>query len=143
MNAAPINPIEAAEREIRRDSDDLTRLKQRYPGYDFVFVGKDGNLVTVQAKTVRGELSEMESVVLQLVNSSPETEWTSRSVLSAIQLGALVRLPEKPDAAMNAVGWSLIALMQAGRITRTHQGRGRDPHRYIANKREDKNETPA
>ena len=47
------------------------------------------------------------------------------------------------DVAMNAVGLALTALLDAGRIARTHQGKGRDPHRYTAVKKEDKTEAPA
>lgn len=43
---------------------------------------------------------------------------------------------------MNAVGLALTALADAGRITRTHRGRGRDPHRYTAIKKEGKTEAP-
>lgn len=132
MSETVLDLIQIAEREIRRDSDDLARLKQRYPGYDFIRVAKED----------KSELSELEKTVLGLINEQPDEEWTSRSVVTVIAAGRSYRLPEKDDAAMNAVAAALVALKDARRITRTHEGRGRDPHRYTAIK-EVKDKEPA
>ncbi len=132
MNETVSDLIQIAEREIRRDSEDLARLKQRYPGYDFVRV--DTPRLPV--------LDELEVEILKLINNGSSTEWTSRSVLTALRLGGYHRLPNKVEAAMNAIAAALVSLRDAGKITRVHEGRGRDPHRYTT-KLEEKNEEPA
>jgi len=128
MSETFLDLIQIAEKEIRRDSEDLTRLKRRYPGFDFIPIASNGS-----SNGVQSEPSEMEKTVLNLINEQPDQEWTSRSVVTVIAASKLCRLPEKDDAAMNAVAATLIALKDAKRITRTHEGRGRDPHRYTAN----------
>jgi hypothetical protein len=133
MSATIQDLIQIAEKEIRRDSEDLTRLKQRYPDYDFVRVAKDEDKPAVN--DVRPELSRVQTAVLGLIESSSSREWTSRAVLTELTAGGQVSFPNN-DAGMNAVGLALIALAEAGRITRTHQGRGRDPHRYTPNEKE-------
>jgi hypothetical protein len=139
MSTPILDLIQIAEKEIRRDSEDLTRLKQRYPGYDFVRVGNAEDKPKVN---IRQELSRLQQAVLGLIESSSFREWTSRAVLSELAAGGQVGFPND-DAGMNAVGLALIALSEAGRITRTHQGRGRDPHRYTANREaEDQQQTP-
>jgi len=140
MSETVLDLIQAAEREIRRDSDDLTRLKRRYPGYDFVRVATDDS--KPHTEDARPPLSNMQISILGLIESSTDREWTSRSVLTDLTDHGLVSFPSD-DAGMNAVGLALIALAEAGEITRTHQGRGRDPHRYTAIKKEDRTETPA
>ena len=128
-----LSPIEQAEREIQRDKDDLKRLKKRYPGYDFVRV--DVPKVSISANGYaqnRVGVSEVESGVLEVINDNPDGEWTSRSMVEFLRVMDKTRLPEKDDAAMNAVGYALIALKEAGKILRVHEGKGRDPHRYKA-----------
>jgi hypothetical protein len=139
MSETISNLIQAAEREIRRDSDDLTRLKLRYPGFDFVRVAKDDRAA---ANAAQPELPILQLSILGLIESSSFREWTSRSVLTELVATEQVGFPSD-DAGMNAVGLALIALAEAGRITRTHQGRGRDPHRYTALKKEENIESPA
>lgn len=126
MSQATENPIELAEREIRRDSEDLARLKQRYPGYDFVRV--TGSVVAPAIKETRPVL---QVAILGIIDTSPEREWTSRSMLAALTEGGQVSFAND-TAGMNAVGAALIAMADAGKIIRTHQGRGRDPHRYTS-----------
>lgn len=121
--------IKQAEREIRRDAEDLTRLKFRYPGYDFVKVDQS---TTQQANSQSSgvELSQLERDVIRVMHSmTPDTQWTSRTVVTGMQTQNL-RLPEKDDAAMNAVAYALVSLRDKKKIIRTHEGRGRDPHRY-------------
>jgi len=139
MSETFIDLIQKAEMEIRRDGEDLTRLKQRYPGYDFVRVtGEENNPAGNDA---RPELSRLQTAVLGLIESSSIREWTSRTVFTELTAGGQISFPN--DAAgMNAVALALVALAETGRITRTHPGRGRDPHRYTANK-EVKNQEPA
>lgn len=142
MSDTFLDLIQIAEQEIRRDSEDLTRLKQRYPGYDFVRVDQPAaHRVNVQSPSA--ELTQLERDVIRVMHSmTPGTVWTSRTVVTGMRTQNL-RLPEKDDAAMNAVGNTLIALADAGRITRTHQGRGRDPHRYTVNiETQDQQQTP-
>jgi hypothetical protein len=126
-----IDLIEKAEREIKRDAEDLTRLKVRYPGYDFVRV-----------EPAKRQLSALETAILSLINFETEKEWTSRSVTTALRERP-VSLPENDDAAMNAVGGALIVLVCEKKIRRSHQGRGRDPHRYIAIGKGEQETTPA
>jgi hypothetical protein len=139
MSETFLNLIQTAEREIRRDSEDLTRLKQRYPGFDFVKVIKEEK---PEANAVRPQMPRLQVSILGLIDSLSDREWTSRSVLTDLVDHGLVAFPND-DAGMNAVGLALIALAESGRITRIHQGRGRDPHRYTAIKKEDKTEAPA
>ena len=127
MSTPILDLIQVAEKEIRRDSEDITRLKQRYPGYDFVRVAPEEN--NPAGADARPELSRVQTAVLALIESSSIREWTSRSVFTELTAGGQVSFPND-DAGMNAVGLALIALAEAGKITRTHQGRGRDPHRY-------------
>jgi hypothetical protein len=131
--------IQTAEKEIRRDAEDLKRLKQRYPDFDFVRV--DGETGKPAVSSVRPELSRVQAAVLGLIESSSFREWTSRSVLTELQAQRQASFPND-DAAMNAVSLALIALAEAGKITRTHQGRARDPHRYTQIQ-EVKNQEPA
>jgi hypothetical protein len=72
--------------------------------------------------------------ILDLIDSSPEREWTSRSVATEIRSGGAFRLPERDDAGMNAVAAALISLKEGGNIIRIYEGRGRDPHRYTSTK---------
>jgi hypothetical protein len=122
------NAIEQAEKEIQRDKDDLKRLKKRYPGYDFIPVEKSENH---HQRTPKTEFSALELAVLATVESDVNKEWTSRGVIENLRAIGF-RLPEKEDAAMNAVGSALIELMEAEKILRSHEGKGRDPHRYCA-----------
>jgi DNA-binding transcriptional ArsR family regulator len=116
--------IQAAEREIRRDTEDLTRLKDRYPGYDFVLVDN-----------VRPELSRVQVEILALIESSrDDIEWTSRKILT--ELAGRVSIAGNDDVQMNAVTLALTALRDARKIRRVHEGRGRDPHRYKALEKE-------
>lgn len=133
MSATFQDLIHTAEKEIRRDSEDLSRLKQRYPGYDFVRVAKEVDTSTVN--DVRPVLSRLQTAILALFKSSAAREWTSRAVLTELTAQGQANFPND-DAGMNAVGLALIALAETGRITRTHQGRGRDPHRYTPNEKE-------
>jgi hypothetical protein len=122
------NAIEQAEREIQRDKDDLKRLKKRYPGYDFIPVDPKKS-ENHQQHTPKTEFSPLELAVWATVKSGVDKEWTSRSVIENLRaLG--FRLPEKEEAAMNAVGSALIELMESEKILRSHEGKGRDPHRY-------------
>jgi hypothetical protein len=130
MSDTILDVIQIAEKEIRRDADDLTRLKQRYPGYDFVRV--DQSESAPARITPRPEPSRVQTAILGVIESSSFREWTSRSVLTELTASGQVGFPTD-EAGMNAVGLALIAMAEAGRITRTHQGRGRDPHRYTAN----------
>ena len=125
------NAIEQAEREIQRDKDDLKRLKKRYPGYDFVAVDPKKIAESHPQRTPKTEFSPLELTVLGIVENAVDKEWTSRSVIEGLRVIGF-RLPEKEDAAMNAVGAALIELMEAEKILRTHEGKGRDPHRYCA-----------
>jgi hypothetical protein len=124
--------IDLAEREIRRDREDLERLKKRYPGYDFLQV----NGTSVSSVNREKPLSGIEQAILTVIESLPEQEWTSRSVVAAIRSGGIFLLANSDDAAMNAVTIALASLTETGRIRRTHQGSGRDPHRYQANEKE-------
>jgi hypothetical protein len=135
MENSILNLIQHAEREIRRDSEDLTRLKSRYPGYDFVLVRDQANekpTIPGETRAIKQELSSLEKDVLSIIDSDKTLEWTSRTVEAALRSRGLYRLPENDDAAMNAVSGALISLMDAKKIQRIHQGRGRDPHRYIS-----------
>jgi hypothetical protein len=75
-------------------------------------------------------LSAIEKAVLDVVDSAKDIEWTSRTAILALRAGSSFRLSENEDAAMNAVGLALTSLKDKHRITRVHEGRGRDPHRY-------------
>lgn len=130
MSNTILDLIQIAEQEIRRDSEDLTRLKKRYPGYDFVRVGNDENNSTVS--DARPELSYAQRIILELIESSPFREWTSRTVFTELAAHGQIGFPTD-DAGMNAVGLALNALAETGRIKRIHHGRGRDPHRYTPN----------
>ena len=125
------SPIEIAERDIKRDKDDLKRLKKRYPGYDFVPTDPKKMAENQPQHAPKTEFSELEMAVLAVVNTEVDKEWTSRSVIEILRVQA-VRLPEKDEAAMNAVGSALIELKDADKILRSHEGKGRDPHRYCA-----------
>ncbi len=127
--------IQAAEREIRRDSEDLSRLKRRYPGYDFILVSKPNENLTVDDRKPAPPLSIIQIGVLGVIESSSAREWTSRTVLTELTDHGQVSFPTD-EAAMNAVGLALAALAESGHIIRTHQGRGRDPHRYKAIEKE-------
>jgi hypothetical protein len=140
MSETISNLIQAAEREIRRDSEDLTRLKRRYPCFNFIRVAQEED--GPKANTARPELSYLQNSILGVIVNSTACEWTSRSVLTELTTHDLVGFPSD-DAGMNAVGLALTALSEAGQIMRTHQGRGRDPHRYTSICKEDKTEAPA
>jgi predicted CoA-binding protein len=127
---AMTNAIEQAEREIQRDKDDLKRLKKRYPGYDFIPVDPKKSESPTQRQP-RTDFSELEMAVLAVVAIGVDKEWTSRSVVESLRSQGY-RLPEKEEAAMNAVGYALIELKDAEKILRSHEGKGRDPHRYCA-----------
>ena len=131
--------IQAAEREIRRDSEDLARLKKRYPGYDFVLVSKPAEQLAVSTQKSAPPLSILQIGIIGLIESSSSREWTSRTVLTELTDHGQVSFPTD-EAAMNAVGLALAALAESGHIVRTHQGRGRDPHRYKAIEKEVRSE---
>jgi hypothetical protein len=76
-------------------------------------------------------MSALELKILETINASPDQEWTSRSTVEALK-SVSYRLPEKDEAAMNAVGYALIALKDAKKIVRIHEGKGRNPHRYVS-----------
>ena len=120
--------IEQAEKEIHRDKADLKRLKKRYPGYDFVPVDAAENH---SQRTTKKDFSELSGLVLSVVAIGMNKEWTSREVFENLRSQG-VSLPEKEDAAMNAVGAALIELKDAELIRRTFEGKGRTPHRYTA-----------
>lgn len=120
--------IEQAEKEIQRDKADLKRLKKRYPGYDFVQVDAAENTAQRAAKK---DFSELGGYVLSVVAVGMDKEWTSREVFENLRSQG-VSLPEKEDAAMNAVGAALIELKDAELIRRSFEGKGRTPHRYTA-----------
>lgn len=123
--------IEQAKKEIRRDIEDLDRLKRRYPGYDFIAVSNREATPTAAPVQVAASkvLSAIEQAALDVVASDPR-EWTSREVMTALRESGTYRLPDGNDAAMNSVGLALTALKDANLIQRVHDGRGRDPHRY-------------
>jgi hypothetical protein len=137
MDAPSSNPIEQAEKEIRRDREDLKRLKKRYPGFDFLPL-KNGSVSTTPApaqtittlQTTTRPLNALEQAVLDEMASDLVQEWTSRSVVAALRTGTAYRLAESDDAAMNAVTLALVSLRELDKIERVHEGRGRDPHRY-------------
>ena len=123
--------IQAAEREIRRDSEDLARLKQRYPGFDFVRVEDVQNKAD---QTSAQQPSYLQTAIEGLISTSVQ-EWTSRAVFSELTSRGMVSFNNQ-EAGMNAVALSLTALKDAGKIQRVHEGRGRDPHRYKAIEKE-------
>ena len=123
--------IDQAEKELQRDKDDLKRLKKRYPGHDFVPVDSKRAADGQPQRPPKTEFSDLELAVLTVVDGDMDREWTSRMVLDSLRLAGS-RLPEKEDAAMNAVGYALIELKDAEKIQRSHEGKGRDPHRYKA-----------
>ena len=123
--------IEQAEKELQRDKEDLKRLKKRYPGHDFIPVDPKRVADGKAQRQPKTEFSDLEMAVLSAVNSGMDKEWTSREVHEVLRLQN-VRLPENKDAAMNAIGAALIELKDADKILRSHEGRGRDPHRYSA-----------
>jgi hypothetical protein len=135
VDTSPSNPIEQAEKEIRRDRDDLKRLKKRYPGYDFL-PAKNGSVpitpTTAHAaiQATPRQLSALEQAVLDAMASDGAEEWTSKSVVAALRAGTAYRLAQNDEAAMNAVTLALASLRELGKIERVHEGRGRDPHRY-------------
>lgn len=136
MDVSSSNPIEHAEREIRRDREDLKRLKKRYPGFDFLPVKNGSAPATTPTQTIptmqipQRSLNALEQAVLDEMASDLVQEWTSRSVAAALRAGTAYRLAESDEAAMNAVTLALVSLKDLGKITRVHEGRGRDPHRY-------------
>jgi hypothetical protein len=132
--------IEQAEKEIQRDKSDLKRLKKRYPGYDFVPVDADKAENHTQ-RTAKKDFSELGGLVLSVVTVGMDKEWTSREVFENLRSQG-VSLPEKEDAAMNAVGAALIELKDAELIRRSFEGKGRTPHRYTAIVREEKEANP-
>jgi len=136
-----MNAIEQAELELQRDKSDLKRLKKRYPGYDFVPVDPNKQSQHGQPAQPRTEFSELELAVLSVVDSDPDKEWTSRAVFESLR-AQHSKLPEKEDAAMNAVGAALIELKTAEKIIRTFEGKGRLPHRYSAIRTAEKEATP-
>src|ERR1700691_5795872 len=108
--ATPVqNPIDTAEREIRRDREDLARLQRRYPGYDFLPTSNGTTAsIAVSSQTTTPEasvyLSAIEQAVLGAVNAAPGSEFTSRTVIEALRTSGSYRLSENDDAAMNHVG---------------------------------------
>ena len=120
--------IEQAEKEIQRDKADLKRLKKRYPGYDFVPVDA---AESHSQRAAKKDFSELAGIVLSVVAVGVNKEWTSREVFENLRAQG-VSLPEKEDAAMNAVGAALIELKDAELIRRSFEGKGRTPHRYTA-----------
>jgi hypothetical protein len=133
-----IDAIEQAEKEIQRDKADLKRLKKRYPGYDFVPIDADNH----SQRTPKKDFSELGGAVLSVVLVGKDKEWTSREVFDNLRSQG-VSLPEKDDAAMNAIGAALIELKNADLIRRSFEGKGRTPHRYTAIVRaEEKEATP-
>jgi len=138
MEKAILSIIEEAEREIRRDREDLERLKKRYPDYDFLPV-TNGNMPLsgfIAEERSNRPLSGVEQAVLSVVDSDLQQEWTSRSVVNGVRSMGIFRLSDNEDAAMNAVTLALSSLKDRQKITRTHEGRGRDPHRYKAIEKE-------
>jgi hypothetical protein len=125
------NAIELAEREIQRDKDDLKRLKKRYPGYDFVPVDPKKTAENQPQRAPKTDFTDLELAVLAVVAVGVDKEWTSREVFESLRAQG-VRLPEKEEAAMNAVGAALIELKDADKILRSFEGKGRAPHRYSA-----------
>jgi hypothetical protein len=126
--------IEQAEKEIQRDKADLKRLKKRYPGYDFVPIDA---AETHTQRTAKKDFSELGGIVLSVVAVGMDREWTSREVFDNLRSQG-VSLPEKEDAAMNAIGSALIELKDAELIRRSFEGKGRTPHRYTAITRTEK-----
>lgn len=136
--------IRQAELEIQRDSEDIARLLKRYPGYDFVLVrNRPSNAPPISEESRIGgkKLTNLESSVLSIVDSDATVEWTSRSVREALGSSGLYKLPQADDAAMNAVSGALISLKNANRIVRVHEGRGRNPHRYVSMSTKEKEAT--
>jgi hypothetical protein len=134
MDRLASNPIEQAESEIRRDREDLKRLKKRYPGFDFL-PAKNGTALPTQTSLVQQEsparaINALEQAVLDEMASNPIEEWISRSVVARLRAGSAYRLAENDEAAMNSVALALVSLKELGKIERVHEGRGRDPHRY-------------
>lgn len=138
MDISSSSPIEHAEREIRRDREDLKRLKKRYPGFDFLPV-KNGSPLPAPvpaAQTIttpqvpQRSLNALEQAVLDEMTSDLVEEWTSRSVVTGLRAGTAYRMAESDEAAMNSVTLALLSLRELGKIERVHEGRGRDPHRY-------------
>jgi hypothetical protein len=141
MASSVQNPIDIAEGEIRRDREDLDRLKRRYPGYDFL-PSNNGSSASAAAAVVTqratiyprpiASLSAIEQAILSTVDSEPNEEWTSRGIIMRIRSNGSYRLANNEDAALNAVGIALASLVEKERILRSHEGRGRDPHRYTS-----------
>jgi hypothetical protein len=132
MEILSSNPIEHAEKEIRRDREDLKRLKKRYPGFDFL-PARNGSAAAVAPPPPiipSRSLNALEQAVFDEMGSDLVEEWTSRSVAARLLKGTAYRLPESDEAAMNAVTLALASLKDLGKIERVHEGRGRDPHRY-------------
>jgi hypothetical protein len=127
-----IDAIEQAEKELKRDKDDLRRLKKRYPDYHFVPIDPKSAPDSVSQRTQKKEFTELQLAVLGVVNSDVDKEWTSRMVTESLRALGSIRLPQNEDAVMNAVGYALIELRDADKILRSHEGKGRDPHRYCA-----------
>jgi hypothetical protein len=120
-----LDTIRQRELELRRDQDDLERLKTRYPGYDFVPVAKPSEVTDIFTGETSTPLSVFDEAVLDTVNSQDQ-EWHSRSVMDAMR-SAGKRISESDDAAMNAIAIALPLLTERGLIERVHVGR---PHRY-------------
>jgi len=141
MASSVQNPVDVAEREIRRDREDLERLRRRYPGYDLLPSANDASasapaIVAAPRAAIAPRpitsLSAIEQAILNTVNSEPDEEWTSRGIILRIRNSGSYRLADSDDAALNAVGIALASLVEKERILRFHEGRGRDPHRYIS-----------
>jgi len=120
--------MEQAEKEIQRDKADLKRLKKRYPGYDFVPVDSENQ----PQYTPRTDFTDLETTVLAVVTAAVDKEWTSREVFQNLREKGSTHLPEKEDAAMNAVGAALVELTRADLVRRSFIGKGRAPHRYTS-----------
>ena len=126
-----------AERDLKRDAEELARLKTRYPGFDFVRMEMDeGSRIQTFAKTSRSSNPELEEAIVDRLQVEHDVQWTSRTLYKVLANYAGL-LPQREDTAMNAIGFALIALTERKAILRIHEGRGRDPHRYMAIPSED------
>jgi hypothetical protein len=132
MDRVALSPIALAEMEIRRDREDLDRLKRRYPGYDFLLVGNGAAPSSIPTPTLKSQrpLSGLEQAIFDVMSLARTEEWTSRRIVTTLNENQAFHLSENDDAAMNAVALALVSLRELGRIQRVHEGKGRDPHRY-------------
>ena len=135
--ATLIELLSERQKETDRDLKDLERLQSRYPGYEFL----SPEDITARTKPGRAPrsprvaLSDLDDAVLKAVESDPSVEWISRAVHSYLKAGTYALAPRE-ETAMNQIGASLSGLAEAGKITRTFEGRARNPHRYKALEKE-------